>query len=137
MIDPNQIESLVKKYLGIPYQHAGRDVTGLDCLGLVHFFYKDCGIDIPDGDGAEYSRDWTRTDPERYLRGILAIGTPAPLDDLKPLDFVYFRMGRNITHGAIMLDNQYFLHVLQNTRVHVSQMDNIWQRRLAGARRLI
>lgn len=135
-MDPKQIESLVKKYAGIPYKHAGRDLTGLDCLGLLHFFYKDCGIKLPDGDGLAYSQDWTRTDPERYLRGILTLGTPAPIDCLQPLDLVYFRMGRNITHGAVMLDGENFLHVLQNTRVHVSRMEPVWQRRLAGARRM-
>lgn len=136
-MNPEDIQSLVKKYLGIPYKHAGRDLTGLDCLGLLHFFYKDCGLHIPDGDGGPYSPDWTRTDPERYLRGLLAIGTPAPVENLKLLDLVYFRMGRNITHGGVMLDAGHFLHVLQNTRVHISRMDSRWQRRLAGARRLV
>lgn len=134
-MDPHQIQGLIKKYSGIPYKHAGRDLTGLDCLGLAHFVYKDCGIDIPDSDGRAYSQDWTKTDPERYLRGILAHGAAAPVDNLQPLDFVYFRMGRNITHGAVMVDSEHFLHVLQNSRVHVSRMDPVWRKRLAGARR--
>jgi cell wall-associated NlpC family hydrolase len=136
-MDPKQIAALIKKYEGIPYRHAGRDLTGLDCLGLAHFFYKDCSIEIPQDDGAEYSLNWSKTDPERYLRGILALGQTAPLDDLQPLDFVYFRMGRNISHGAVMIDSQYFLHVLQNTTVHVSPLNLAWRKRLAGARRLI
>jgi cell wall-associated NlpC family hydrolase len=136
MIAPDHIPLVIKKYLGIPYQHAGRDLNGLDCLGLIHRFYQDCGIQVPDGDGREYSRNWTKTDPQRYLRGLLAIGRPAPIDDLKPLDLVYFRMGRNITHGGIMVDPQRFIHVLQTTRVHLSRMEPIWRRRLAGARRL-
>jgi cell wall-associated NlpC family hydrolase len=136
-MDSDKINSLVKKYSGIPYKHAGRDLTGLDCLGLIHFFYKDCGIDVPASDGREYSPDWTKTDPERYLRGIMAVGSVAPVDNLRPLDLVYFRMGRNITHGGVMVDSEYFLHVLQNTTVHVSPLNHIWKRRLAGARRLI
>lgn len=136
-MNSKQIETLIKKYSGIPYKHAGRDLTGLDCLGLIHFFYKDCGIDVPDGDGQAYAHDWTRTDPERYLRGIISIGKAVPVDALEPLDFVYFRMGRNITHGAVMVDSEHFLHILQNTKVHVSQLDYIWRRRLAGARRLV
>jgi len=135
-MEPKQIESLIKKYLGIPYRHAGRDFNGLDCLGLIYFFYKDCGIDVPDGDGQKYPRDWTKQDPERYLRGIMALGRAVPVDDLQPLDLVYFRMGRNITHGGIMVDNEHFLHVLQNTQVFVSKLDYVWRRRLAGARRL-
>jgi probable lipoprotein NlpC len=135
-VEQKQIEALIKKYSGIPYKHAGRDLTGLDCLGLVHFFYKDCGIDLPDGDGREYPPNWTKEDPERYLRGIMAIGKAVPVDELKPLDFVYFRMGRNITHGAVMVNSDHFIHVLQHMVVHVSPLDRVWKRRLAGARRL-
>ena len=136
-MDIGQIEYLIKKYEGIPYRHAGRDLTGLDCLGLAHFFYKDCEIDIPKGDGEEYTPNWSRKDPERYLRGILLLGKPAPLDNLQTLDFVYFRMGRNITHGGVMIDPQHFLHILQNTTAHISLLDSTWLKRLAGARRLI
>lgn len=131
------VERLIKKYMGIPYRHAGRDLTGLDCLGLVHFFYKDCGIDIPDGDGREYSRFWTKEDPERYVRGIMSLGIPAPIQDLKPLDFVFFRMGRHITHSGVMVDSDHFLHVLQNSTVQISPLNGLWRKRLAGARRLI
>ncbi|MGE5583021.1 MAG: C40 family peptidase [Bacillota bacterium] len=136
-MDLKKIETLIKKYTGIPYKHGGRQLTGLDCLGLVHFFYQDCGIVFPDGDGGEYSVDWTKKDPLRYLRGIMAVGREVPVDQLQPLDFVYFRMGRHITHGGIMVDEDRFLHVLQNSTVKVSRLDRIWRRRLAGARRLI
>jgi cell wall-associated NlpC family hydrolase len=136
-VDSKQIAALVKKYEGIPYRHAGRDLTGLDCLGLAHYFYKDCGIDIPANDGQEYPRNWAKLDPERYLRGILQIGQTAPLDDLAALDFVYFRIGRYISHGGVMVDPQQFIHVLQNTPVHVSLLNSIWKRRLVGARRLV
>jgi cell wall-associated NlpC family hydrolase len=136
-MNSEQIELLIKKYQGIPYLHAGRDLTGLDCLGLAHFFYKDCDIDIPKDDGEEYSTQWAKKDPERYLRGILRLGQAAPVDQLLPLDFVYFRMGRYISHGGIMVDPQHFIHVLQKTTVHVSPMDWVWKQRLVGARRLL
>jgi cell wall-associated NlpC family hydrolase len=136
-VEQEHIARLIQKYQGIPYRHAGRDETGLDCLGLIHLFYKDCGLDVPDGDGREYARDWTRSDPERYLRGLLKIGRAVSgAEALKPLDLVYFRMGRNITHGGIMVDMRNFIHVLQNTRVHVAPLNFVWQKRLAGARRL-
>lgn len=136
-MDQRKLETLIKKYEGIPYLHAGRDLTGLDCLGLAHFFYKDCGIDIPKGDGVEYSQHWAKKDPERYLRGILQLGQAAPVDHLLPLDFVYFRLGRYISHGGVMVDTQHFIHVLQKTTVHVSPLDSVWRRRLVGARRLL
>jgi cell wall-associated NlpC family hydrolase len=137
VMDSGQLNTLIKKYEGIPYRHGGRDLTGLDCLGLAHFFFKDCGIEIPVNDGMEYSPNWAKQDPERYLRGILQLGQAAPIDDLQPLDFVYFRMGRYISHGAVMIDSQNFIHVIQRMSVHVSPMNLIWKKRLVGARRLI
>lgn len=131
------IAQVARKYLGIPYRHMGRDSRGLDCLGLAHLFLKDLGIDLPDGDGRPYSDQWVREDPERYLRGVLTVGKEAPLDDLKPLDFVYFKIGRYICHGGVMLDNNYFIHSLNGRGVHVSPMNFIWRRRLVGARRLV
>lgn len=112
-------------------------MTGLDCLGLVHLFYKDCGIHVPDGDGREYSLDWTKTDPQRYLRGLLTVGRAVKVDELKPLDLVYFRVGKNITHGGIMVDTRNFIHSLLHYGVRVSPLNLAWRRRLAGARRLI
>ncbi len=136
-MDTKYLQMLTNKYTGIPYKHAGRDLTGLDCLGLVHFFYQDYGIKIPDGDGKEYSLLWYQKDPERYLRGIMKVGTAVPVDDLKTLDFVFFKLGKCVSHGGIMVDSEHFIHVLQNGFVHISRLDRNWQRRLVGARRLI
>ena len=35
-------------YIGIPYKERGRDITGLDCWGLVHMYYNDMGVTVPD-----------------------------------------------------------------------------------------
>lgn len=133
----NNLYQTAKKYLGIPYRHMGRDRSGLDCLGLAHLFYQEFGIDIPDGDGKPYSDRWVKEDPERYLRGVLAVGKEASPYDLRPLDFVYFRMGRYICHGGVMLDRQHFIHSLNRRGVHISPLNLIWRRRLVGARRLV
>jgi len=130
------IADLIKKYQGIPYVFRGRDLNGLDCLGLAALFYKDCGIDIPENDGAAYERNWFRKDPERYLRGIQSFGREVAPENIQPLDFVYFRMGGGIiAHGGIMVDPENFIHVLERTRVHLSPLNFKWRRRLVGIRR--
>lgn len=137
-MEPQKILQLVEKYSGIPYRHLGRDLNGLDCLGLAHLFYRDCGIEIPDSDGSLYEPDWFKKDPERYVRGIQKYGKEVQLNDLQPLDFVYFRMGRGvITHGGVMVGPEHFIHVLERTQVHVSPLNFKWRRRLAGARRFV
>ena len=124
------------KYIGIPYEHRGRSKSGLDCLGLIWLVLKDHGIEVADGDGNPYGSDWFRNDPERYLRGLLAHGQEAPLDQLQALDVVYFQMGRVPTHGGVMVDSQRFLHILEGRRSCVSRLHSMWRKRLAGARRV-
>jgi cell wall-associated NlpC family hydrolase len=133
----NQIDQVVSKYIGIPYAHGGRDLTGLDCLGLCICIYNEFGINIPNGDGSEYPPDWFKTDPERYIRGILQHGKAVSVDELKPLDFVYFKMAGIITHAGIMVDYSRFIHVLENRTVCIEWLNSSWRRRLIGARRFV
>ena len=135
----NKYEQIAQQFLGIPYHHGGRDRKGLDCLGLVHLFYQELGIKVPDTDGRPYTTDWFKKDPERLLRRLLQVGRPVNLraEPLQPLDLVYFQMGGAITHAGIMLDQRSFLHVLTKKTVQVSPLNPAWKRRLRGARRLI
>lgn len=135
----SKYEQIARQFLGIPYRHGGRDRKGLDCLGLVHLFYRELGIKVPDNDGQPYANDWYKKDPERLLRGLLQVGKPVnlPAEPLQPLDLVYFRMGGAITHAGVMIDHHSFLHVLTRQTVQISPLNLAWKRRLRGARRLV
>ena len=135
----SKYEQIARQFLGIPYRHGGRDRKGLDCLGLVHLFYQELGIKVPDNDGQPYANDWYKKDPERLLRGLLQVGKPVnlPAEPLQPLDLVYFRMGGAITHAGVMIDHRSFLHVLTRQTVQISPLNLAWKRRLRGARRLV
>jgi len=128
---------VVARYIGVPYRHNGRGQDGLDCLGLIASFYRDLGIEVPDGDGEPIPQDWWKHDPERYLRGLMSIGRPVE-GPLQPLDLVYFTLTQGVvTHGGVMVDRQRFIHVLEGHSVMVTRLGSWWQRRLAGARRLV
>jgi cell wall-associated NlpC family hydrolase len=131
------INKIAGKYVGIPYKHAGRGMDGLDCLGLAHLFYRDCGIAIPDGDGIQYPPNWANEDKERYIRGILKEGKAVPVDKLEPLDFVYFKFYGIVSHAGVMVDSSRFLHVLERGTVQISRLSSSWRYRLAGARRFL
>lgn len=135
----SKYEQIARQFLGIPYQHGGRDRKGLDCLGLVYLFYQELGIRIPDHDGQPYTIDWYKKDPERLLRGLRQVGRAVNFktEPLQPLDLVYFRMGGAITHAGVMIDHRSFLHVLVGQTVHITPFTPAWRRRLRGARRLI
>jgi len=136
MIDSQKIDEAVRMFSGIPYRHGGRSKDGLDCLGLVYVFYKQLGIDLPDNDGSPYPPDWYKKDRMRLYRGVQEIGKPVPVQELAPVDLVFFRIGGFVNHIGVMVSPDSFIHVLKGQRVHVSPLNAFWRRHLMGARRL-
>jgi len=46
MIKKKQLEIIAEKVLGVPFKYKGRDLSGLDCWGLVMYCYKELGIEL-------------------------------------------------------------------------------------------
>lgn len=139
-ISRDRILQAIDKFKRVPFVHNGRSMEGLDCLGFVALFYKEFGIDIPDGDGAYVDERWFRTDPERYMRGIKALaGQDVAIDQLQPLDLVYFTLRRRIiNHTGIMISDREFVHMFPRRGLMISRlMDPYWRMRFKGAKRLI
>lgn len=135
----SKIRQTIESFKGVPFVHNGRSKTeGLDCLGFMILFYKEFGIHIPDGDGKPIAEHWYEEDPERYIRGIRSLGgTPVSIDNLQPLDLVYFSVKRNlITHTGIMINNHEFVHMSSHRNLAVDSLKHHW-RKFRGAIRLI
>ena len=134
-----KIEKLLEQYRDVPFVHNGRTLDGLDCLGFVVHFYKNFGIYLPDSDGKEIDKDWYRTDPQRYIRNIRKLnGVQVSLDDLKPLDLVYFAIAKDIiTHTGIMINSREFAHMSPKSNFLNSKMQRHWKSRCRGAIRFI
>lgn len=132
-----KLEQLASELIGIPYRHNGRDRGGLDCLGLVWYVYTQMGIPFPSGDGLKVDENWYKSDPNRYLRGLLDVGANAT-EPLKSLDLVYFRIINNaVTHSGVLITDDRFLHVLEGRTVQLTKLRGFWRVKCAGARRLI
>lgn len=132
MID---VDTIITKYVGIPYAHNGRDPkTGVDCLGLIYCLYTELGIPFPSDDGAPIETEWWKTDPERYLRNILTLGRP--VDDPQKLDLVYFLIDNQVRHAGIMVDDGRFIHILKDRNSRITRLAKYWAYALAGVRRL-
>ena len=57
--DIHHVEKLIiDKYLGIPYKHRGREMTGLDCWGFLKCVYADLGFRLFDIEDLEYGQAW-------------------------------------------------------------------------------
>lgn len=137
-ISRDNILRAIDKYKHVPFVHNGRSMDGLDCLGFVILFYKEFGINIPDGDGAPVDEQWFQSDPERYIRGIKALdGKDVGIEQLQPLDLVYFTLRRRIiNHTGIMISNSEFVHMFPQKGLMISYLDLFWRMRFRGAKRL-
>lgn len=126
---------MYSKYLGIPYKNKGRNIKGLDCYGLLYLFYKveldilipsfddkyNTSIDKPSIDKAikSFSSDWIEVNKPRKHDGVV------------------FTIGGYDTHIGIMIDQEHFMHILENTEVTIESINSlVWNRRNKTFRRL-
>ena len=102
-------KEVVKKYLGIPYRHKGRDPkVGLDCWGLGICVFKDLGINLLDFE-VDYSEDWAFENNffiENYYKEWEIVKVP------RVFDCVLFKFYSNASpnHGGICLGENKFIH---------------------------
>ena len=64
MIDADDIVRTARRLLGVPYRHHGRDMRGVDCLGVLIWTARELGLDAP-----EY--DYTRNPSASRMRRLL------------------------------------------------------------------
>jgi cell wall-associated NlpC family hydrolase len=86
-----QIPSLAKKYIGVPYVYAGKTPRGFDCSGYTSYVMGLFGIGI--------------TGSSRHQA---VLGKPVNVKEVKTGDLVFFSRygkGGRVTHVALVLDN--------------------------------
>lgn len=87
-----------RKYLGTPWQHLGRSVHGLDCVGLVVMVCQQLGIS--DYDIATYPREPVAAQfLDHFIKGG---GARIPIGAALPADLMLFREQRYPCHVAIL-----------------------------------
>ena len=135
-----KLKRVLKKFERIHFMHNGRSFTeGMDCLGFIILFYREFGIEIPDGDGNPINKDWYKHDPERYIRGIKAMGKEdVTINNLKPLDLVYFSISHNIvSHTGVMISHNRFAHISPKRGFQTRLLERRWKKMFRGGIRLI
>ncbi|WP_228370421.1 C40 family peptidase [Gottschalkia acidurici] len=105
-----KINQIINKLKGARFVHNGRSIEeGIDCLGFLILFYKEFGVELPSDDGQYVDKEWYLEDPDRYVRGIKNLGyKEVSLEELKPLDLIYFVINHDvITHTGIKLNDNF------------------------------
>lgn len=109
--------------LGRYYRAGGNaPTTGFDCSGFTCWVFANNGIDLG------------RSSRDQYLQGkVVTKG------ELKKGDLVFFRGKREINHVGIYLEDGKFIHSASaGSTVKISSLSEpVWEKRYAGARRII
>lgn len=94
-----------------PYAHMGRiKGAGCDCAMFPAEVYAAAGVIPPLGEIPYYPEQWNlHRDAERYLEVVLRYAREV-VEPTGPGDFVLWRWGRTLSHGAIILDWPRIVH---------------------------
>jgi cell wall-associated NlpC family hydrolase len=120
-ISNKDLESIVKPWLGTPYQFGGQSKKGVDCSGFVQLViraYK--GVQLPRNSGEAFKQ-----------------GSSVSKSNLEPGDVLYFGSFWGIDHAGVWLGKGRFVHSATSRGVMITELaaDPYWSDRFRGGRR--
>lgn len=125
LVTPTDWRVAASSWIGTPYRTGGDTRQGADCSGFAKSLYKEvAGIEIP------------RTTSQLWLAG-----KPVDVLSIRAGDLVFFSnvgAGDGITHVGVVIGKGEFAHASSTLGVRFANHDRgYWQKRFAGARRLL
>ena len=122
-LDHSKMMREISKYMGVPYQHGGESMQGIDCSAYTMVVYnKSIGKKLP-----------------RSAHDQHKVGNPVSLQDLKFGDLIFFNTtGETASHVGIYLGDDLFAHASVSLGVTISSLQSsYYEKRYEGARRII
>jgi len=127
-------KELCRKYVGVPYEHQGRTLEGLDCWGLIILAYREIGVEVLDL--TDYDYDWAQQGDNHFVKNYYEnwqrVEAPCFMDLLmfsNPLGIPY--------HAGIHLGYGRFLQCALRVGVVITPLDDKWRQRLYGVYRYV
>jgi len=112
----------LKAWKGVPYKYGGLSKRGIDCSGFVQETFR--------------TKFQVKLPRNTYRQS--RTGEPVLRNELKAGDLVFFRLGYNLRHVGIYLENDRFAHASTSKGVTLSNLNNsYWSRRYWKARRIL
>jgi murein DD-endopeptidase len=124
------------RYVGIPWRPRGRDITGVDCWGLVVLVCSEIHrVDLP-----SYA-DAAGPDDQAAMREVYARDWPLPCfretDRPEAGTLALFRVAGAATHVGVLVGDGHFLHAWPGVGCVVARLsDPRWRSRLVGVYRV-
>jgi len=105
-------------WAGTPYHHNARlKGIGVDCVWLLLETYMSVGIVPQEFSPGNYSREWYfHRDEEMYLAGVERYSRKIAPEQVGPGDVAVYKIGRCVSHGAIIVDDHYLIHANRKAR---------------------
>jgi len=115
--------------IGVPWKDRGRDMSGLDCYGLLMVLFARKGVLFPDFD---YPQDAETSLVHRLICENKSLAEPISAPE--PWGIVSIAIIPPYESHLGMVINLYeFVHVRMDTRVTVSRIDSpLWRMRIRG-----
>jgi cell wall-associated NlpC family hydrolase len=126
-------KEIINKYLGIPYKHHGRDMSGLDCWGFVILVYRDMGYELLDI--SDYAERWSWQGGNYFIENYSKQWEHVAVS--KPLDIVLFKNSIDVAnHCGIYLGGGKFIHCCRHGVIVSNLYEKPWGQRIDGIYRL-
>lgn len=128
------IEEL-RKWIGTPFHHQGRwKGLGVDCAGLIVMPLAELGItEILKADNRTYQR---KAGHKMLLERLTMVADQIPREDIRLGDIMLFTIYKYPQHVAIKSYGDDIIHVTEDYGVIEEAIDDMWEKRFAGAFRL-
>jgi len=128
----DKVDEIKTIWQDVPYRKNGRDIRGVDCIGILFGVYGYLGIDLPGKNILKNSGpNWAHvllTYASRYFKVIQC-------EDMEPFDMIFFIKGGEELHTGIYLANDEFIHCYGENGVKVDSFQR-WRPQFHKAMRL-
>lgn len=128
MSDANAIVKEAYTWLGTPHINQAKvKGKGVDCGMLLIACLEGAGIIEKDSiEIPPYSNEWhLHHGEEWFLRVVESYCEEVPMEEIQPGDFMLYKFGRCVSHGAVYVGNGRVIHAMVERGVILSDINDV------------